>query len=58
MVVRIIGTLIGALVLGFGIYYFVKEKHDGESRKIYGTISAIGAIIFVVMLVLTILAIC
>lgn len=56
MIVNIIGTVIGALVLGAGLYYFAKEKNDCESRKIYGTISAIGGVLFVVMLVRTLLS--
>ena len=36
MMVCIIGILIGLLVLGTGIYYLHQEKHDSESRKIYG----------------------
>lgn len=56
MAVKIIGTIIGALIMGAGIYYLVKEKHDPESKKIYGIAAAVGAIIFVVMLLLTITA--
>lgn len=56
MIIKILGTLIGALILGAGLYYLVKEKEDQESRKIYGAISSIGGIIFIVMLVLTIFA--
>lgn len=56
MVVKIIGTIIGALIFGTGLYYLVKERNDKESRKIYGIISGIGSVVFVVMLVLTILA--
>ena len=52
MTVKIIGMLIGALLLGAGVYYRVKEKNDGESRRIYTTISLVGAAIFIVMLVL------
>lgn len=47
MVIGIIGLIIGILVLCFGIYYLVKEKHDAESKKIYGIISVIGAVIAV-----------
>lgn len=57
MAIKIIGTLIGALILGAGLYYFVKEKSDKESRKIYSIISGIGGVIFITMLTLTILAI-
>lgn len=30
MAVKIIGLIIGVLVLGAGIYYLAKEKHDPE----------------------------
>lgn len=56
MLVKIIGTIIGALIAISGIYYLAKEKHDPESRKIYSIAVAVGSIIFVVMLILTILA--
>ena len=56
MAIKIIGTLIGAMILGAGLYYLIKERNDKESRKVYGTISNIGGVIFVVMLTLTILA--
>ena len=55
MIVKIIGTIIGALVLIAGIYYLVTEKNDKESRKIYGAISCVGGVIFAVMLIMTIL---
>ena len=35
MAVKIIGLIIGALVLGAGIYYLKSEGKDPESRKIY-----------------------
>ena len=43
MVIGIIGIIIGLLVLGAGIYYLDKEKHDPESKKIYSIVSAVGA---------------
>lgn len=49
MMIKIIGAIIGALVLFAGLYYLVTEKNDPESRKIYGIVSAIGAAIVVVM---------
>ena len=52
MIVKIIGMLIGALVCGAGIYYLSKEKEDRESCKIYSIISAVGGVIFAVMLIL------
>ncbi len=55
MVFKIIGMLIGALVLAAGLYYFFSEKNDKESRRIYGIISFAGAAVFAVMCVLLIL---
>ena len=48
MVIKIIAIVIGILILGAGLYYLSKEKHDPESRKIYGVISAVGAVVAVV----------
>lgn len=45
MVIKIIGLIIGILVLGAGVYYLTKEKHDPESRKIYTVVSVVGGII-------------
>ncbi len=45
MTVKIIGLIIGILVLGTGIYYLVKEKHDPESKKIYTVVSVIGGVV-------------
>ena len=55
MVAAIIGALIGALVTGVGLYYRISEKDDSESCKIYGTISAVGAAIFIASVVWLIL---
>ena len=44
MAVKIIGLIIGILVLSTGIYYLSKEKHDPESKKIYSIVSIIGAL--------------
>lgn len=49
---KIVGLLIGVLILGFGLCYLIKEKDDKESRTIYtvttvaGAVIAIGALIF------------
>lgn len=51
MTVAIIGLIIGLLVLGAGLYYLVKEKNDPESKKIYGVISLVGALLSVGMIV-------
>jgi len=48
MAVKIIGLIIGILVLGAGLYYRAQEKHDPESRKIYTIVSLVGAVIAVV----------
>ncbi len=45
MIFYVIAILIGLLILGAGFYYLVKEKKDGESRKIYGITTAAGAVI-------------
>ena len=52
MAVKIIGLIIGILVLCAGIYYLTKEKHDPESRKIYAVVSVVGGVIAVVCAVL------
>ena len=44
-----------AIVLCAGIYYLIKEKNDPESKKIYSVISAVGAIVSVVCILLLIL---
>ena len=52
MTVKIIGLIVGLLVLGAGIYYLAKEKHDPESKRIYAVVSAAGGIIAAVCAVL------
>lgn len=52
MAVKIIGLIIGILILGAGVYYLVKEKQDPESKKIYTVVSVIGAAVAVVSAVL------
>ena len=47
MVIKILGLLIGVLVLGAGVYYLTKEKHDPESKKIYTVVSIVGALVAV-----------
>lgn len=57
MIIKMIGAIIiGAIILGVGLYYLIKERHDRDSVKIYEIISAVGGVFFAVMLVLTILA--
>lgn len=50
--VKIIGLIIGILVLDAGVYYLVKEKQDPESQKIYTIVSVIGAAVAAVCAVL------
>ena len=52
MIIKIIGLIIGILILGAGIYYLAKEKNDPESKKIYTFASGIGAILAAVCAVL------
>ena len=56
MAVKIIGLIIGILVLGAGIYYIIKEKHDSESKRIYSIISIIGAVITIACVLMLIFA--
>lgn len=52
MAIKIIGLIIGVLVLCAGLYYLIKEKHDPESKKIYSIVSIIGGVICAVCAVL------
>lgn len=45
MAITIIGIIIGAMILGAGIYYLVKEKADKEARKIYTITTVAGVLI-------------
>ena len=54
MIVKIIGLIIGILVLCAGLFYLRKERNDPESKKIYTIISVIGGIIALVCLLLLI----
>ncbi len=42
MAIKIIGLIIGILVLAAGLYYLIKEKEDRESKRIYTVVSIIG----------------
>lgn len=55
MVTKIIGLIIGLLVLAAGVYYLVKEKNDPESRKIYTIAAVVGGVIAAVCALLLIL---
>ena len=56
MLIKIIGLIIGVLVLGAGVYYLVREKHDPESKKIYTVVSILGAAVTLACALLLILA--
>ncbi len=49
MIFNVIGILIGLAILIAGVYYFIKERADRESRKIYAVVSVIGVLILVGM---------
>lgn len=51
MSVKIIGGIIGILILVSGIYYLTRESSDPESRKIYTVVSIIGGIIAAVCVI-------
>ncbi|MCC8025520.1 MAG: LPXTG cell wall anchor domain-containing protein [Clostridium sp.] len=47
-VIFTIGALVvGLMILGGGLFYFIKEKKDKESRKIYLITTLIGAVIVI-----------
>lgn len=48
MTIKVVGLIVGILIVCAGIYYLTQEKEDPESWKIYGVISVIGAVIAVV----------
>ena len=50
MFIKIIGMVIGAMIFGAGVYYFITNKSDKESRKIYGITMAVGCVIFIAAL--------
>lgn len=56
MAIKVIGTIIGGMILAAGPYYLVKEREDEQSRRIYTVVSAVGGVMFAGMLLLTLLA--
>lgn len=46
--------VIGIMILGAGVYYFIKEKEDDVSRKIYAitTVIGVGIVIGVIIKVM------
>jgi cytochrome bd-type quinol oxidase subunit 2 len=55
MMIKIVGLLIGILVLGMGLYYRNKEKSDPESKKIYTVVSGIGGVVALICLLVLVL---
>ena len=55
MVIKLIGLIIGALILGAGIYDLIKEKHDPESKKIYTITCVLGGVVAAVCAVLLVI---
>ena len=51
MTIKIIGLIIGILVLGAGLYYRAQEKHDPESKKIYTVVSLAVTAVCAVLLI-------
>lgn len=51
MIATIVALVIGIAVFCGGIYYFVKDKKDRESRRIYGVVAAIGAAIVIAVVI-------
>ena len=56
MIGTIVALVVALAVLYGGLYYLLKEKKDKESRKIYGIVSAIGAVALVAVVIKIIVA--
>ncbi len=56
MIATIVALVIGIAVFCGGIYYFVKDKKDRESRRIYGVVAAIGAAIVIAVVIKILIA--
>lgn len=56
MVITVVGLVIGVMILGAGLYFLAKNKNDAESRRIYGVIAAIGAVIVVGLVIKVLIA--
>lgn len=50
--ISVIGIIIGVLIFGSGIFYFIKNKNDAESRKIYAIVMIAGVVTAIVFLLL------
>ena len=54
MIFFIIALIAGLAILIGGLYYFIKDKEDSESRKIYLITVLVGAVILVGDVIFTI----
>ena len=52
MLMKIVGLIIGTMIAGTSIYYYVQDKDDASSRRIYGTAAIVGAVIAVIAAVM------
>ena len=52
MIIKIIGLIIGIMIAAAGIYYYIQEKDDASSCRIYGTAIIVGAVIAVIAAVM------
>ena len=50
-IMTILGLIVGVFLSGAGIYYFVQNKNDRESKRVYSVITAIGLLILISMVV-------
>lgn len=50
--IKITGMIIGAAIAAVSAGLLIKEKNDPESKKIYGIMTAVGAVVFVACLIL------
>ncbi len=57
MIWSIVFLIIGIMIVVAGIYYFVREKSDPMSRKIYGIVSIVGVVIAVAATIILLLLI-
>lgn len=55
-VITVVGLLIGAMILGAGLYFRSKSKGDKESQRIYGITSVIGAAILIGLIIKILIA--
>ena len=55
MILGIIGLIIGIAIVCGALYYLIKERHDPQSKKIYGVMLAIGCVITIAMILKLIL---